>query len=94
MARNVYTVEAWVVDANGNFNYLEDYPKKFDSKSYNDNVDVAKKRAEGEFSTVWGAFCKRDDRMIQVVTMEDAFGNQLDKKSMGDFQENVPPETT
>jgi hypothetical protein len=85
MARNIFIVNAQIVDANGAFNTLSGYPKNFDSNSYSGDVDKAKKRAEGEFSECWGAMCKRDDRQIQVVTMSDVFGNQLDKKSMGDF---------
>ena len=85
MARNIFIVNAQIVDANGAFNTLSGYPKNFDSNSYSGDVDKAKKRAEGEFSECWGAMCKRDDRQIQVVTLSDVYGNQLDKKSMGDF---------
>ena len=85
MARNIFIVNAQIVDANGTFNTLSGYPKNFDSNSYSGDVDKAKKRAEGEFSECWGAMCKRDDRQIQVVTLSDVYGNQLDKKSMGDF---------
>ena len=87
MARNIFIVNAQIVDANGAFNTLSGYPKIFDSSSYSGDVDKAKKRAEGEFSECWGAMCKRDDRQIQVVTLSDVYGNQLDKKSMGDFPE-------
>ena len=38
MARNIFRVEAWIVDGNGTFNILSGYPKNFDSKSYNDDV--------------------------------------------------------
>lgn len=90
MARNIFLVDAHIVDANGNFNFLDDYPKKFDSANYDDDVDKAKKRAEGDASEVWGAMCKRDDRLIQVVSLSDVFGNLIEKKSMGDFP--VEPE--
>lgn len=87
--RNIFIVEAHVVDANGAFHVLDGYPKTFDSKTYQDDVDKAQRRAEGDMSEVWGAMCKRDDRMIQVVTMSDIFGVQLDKKSMGNFTESI-----
>ena len=83
--RNIFIVSAFIVDANGTFNYLDGYPKKFDSKNYSDNVDTAKKRAEGDMSEVWGAMCKVDTRQIQTVTLIDVFGNTLEKKSMGNF---------
>ena len=87
--RNIFIVNAFIVDANGTFNNLQGYPKTFDSKNYSDNVDTAKKRAEGDMSEQWGAMCKRDDRMIQTVTLEDVSGNVFERKSMGNFTEAV-----
>lgn len=84
--RNIFIVDAMIVDANGTFNHLQDYPKKFDSKNYNDDVDIARKRAEGDMSEVWGAMCKVDTRQIQTVTLIDVFGNTLEKKSIGNFK--------
>jgi len=92
MARNIFIVNAQIVQSNGAFAVLDGYPKNFDSNSYSGDVDKAKRRAEGEFSDCWGAMCKRDDRQIQVVTLSDVYGNQLDKKSMGDFPAEEPAE--
>ena len=83
--RNIFIVSAFIVDSNGTFSYLSGYPKTFDSKNYSDNVDIAKKRAEGDMFEQWGAMCKRDDRQIQTVMLSDVFGNVLEKKSMGNF---------
>lgn len=83
--RNIFIVNAFIVDANGTFNHLDGYPKKFDSNNYNDDVDIARKRAEGDMSEVWGVMCKVDTRQIQTVTLIDVFGNTLEKKSMGNF---------
>lgn len=74
MARNIFTVVAHIIDANGTFNYLDGYPKKFDSNSYDGDVDKAKKRAEGEAASVWSSMCKRDDRQLQNVFMYDMYG--------------------
>ena len=87
--RNIFIVSAFIVDSNGTFSYLSGYPKTFDSKNYSDNVDIAKKRAEGDMAEQWGAMCKRDDRQIQTVTLEAVFGNMLERKSMGNFAEAV-----
>lgn len=92
MAKNIFIVNAQIVDANGTFNFLSGYPKMFNSESYDGDVNKALKRAEGEFSECWGAMCKRDDRQIQVVTLSDAYGNQIDKKSMGIFPAAEPQE--
>lgn len=83
MVRNIFIVNAQIVDANGTFNNLSGYPKNFDSRSYSGDVDKAKRRAEGDMSEVWGAMCKRDDRKVQTVTLSDIYGNQYGKKSFG-----------
>ena len=87
LARQIFSVDAWIVDANGTHNRLSGYPKKFDSNNYDNDVDKAKRRAEGDLSETWGAMCKRDDRWIQTVTLTDAFGFQLDCKTTGHFHE-------
>lgn len=85
--RNIYIVDAMIVDANGTFNHLDGYPKQFDSKNYAGDVDKTRRRAEGDFSEVWGAMCKRDDRMIQTVTLSTVDGFLIDHKTTGQFAE-------
>lgn len=87
--RNIFIVDAHIVDANGAFHYIDGYPKSFDSKNYSDDVDKAKKRAEGDASEQWGTMCKQDTRLVQTVTMSDVFGNVFIRHSMGDFAENA-----
>ena len=88
--RNIFIVNAMIVDANGVHNVISGYPMTFDSKNYGDDVDKAKKRAQGQMYEEWGRFCKRDDRQIQTVTLEDIFGNLLERKSDGNFVETAP----
>ena len=90
MARQIYVVNAFIVDANGTFNFLSGYPKTFDSRNYSDDIDKAQARAEGDFSDAWGAMCKRDDRQIQTVTLGTVDGFQLAHKSRGQFAEPEP----
>ena len=92
MAREIFIVSAYIVDSNGTFNFLSGYPKTFDSRNYSDDVDKARRRAEGDMAEVWGAMCKRDDRMIQTVTLTDANGYQRDYKTVGYFAEEEPSE--
>lgn len=87
MARQIFVVDAMIVDSNGTFNHLDGYPKKFDSRSYQDDVDKTQRRAVGDMSEVWGAMCKVDTRQIQTVTLFDATGLQLESRTMGSFQE-------
>ena len=92
MARQIFIVDAHVVDANGTFNYLDGYPKRFDSRNYQDDVDKAQRRAEGDMSDRWGDMCKVDSRQIQTVTLMTADGMLIEKKSMGGFAEPVDAE--
>jgi len=92
MKRQIFIVDAVIVDANGTINHLSNYPKNFDSHVYGDDIDKALKRAQGDFSEVWGAFCKRDDRQMQTVTLTTADGFQLDRKCDGAIADLPDPE--
>ena len=82
MKRNIFIVDAQIVDANGTFSKLNGYPKTFDSRSYND-IDKALLRARGEFYDTVGAMCKRDDRQLQTAFVMSADGFILDRESIG-----------
>ena len=91
MARQIFIVDAHIVDANGTFNNIQGYPKTFDSRNYQGDVDKAQRRAEGDMSEAWGAMCKIDTRQIQTVTLTTADGFQLDRKTMGTFPAEPEP---
>lgn len=67
MVREIYEVTAKIVDANGTFNTLTGYPKTFDSRSYDNDVEKTWMRAEGEWHTAMSAMSKIDSRPIQVA---------------------------
>lgn len=67
MQREIFEVYAKVVDANGAYNTLTNYPKAFDSHLYNDDIEKARQRAYGEWHECLGAMCKRDDRQLQIA---------------------------
>ena len=84
MKREIFEVYAKVIDANGAYNTLSGYPKSYDSRSYNNNIDTARKRAYGEYHEALGAMCKRDDRQQQIVMILRASdGMQIEKTSLG-----------
>ena len=85
--RQIFIVDAMVVDSNGTFNHIQGYPKQFDSRSYGDDIDKTKRRAEGDMSETWGAMCKIDTRQVQTVTLSTVDGFMLDRKSSGAFPE-------
>lgn len=90
MARQIFIVDAFIVDANGTFNHIDNYPKKFDSRSYQDDIEKTKRRAEGDMSEVWGAMCKVDTRQIQTVVLYTIDGFMIERKSSGQFVEPEP----
>lgn len=83
MKRQIFIVDAHIVDATGTFNYLEGYPKRFDSIHYNNDVDKAQIRAIGDASEVFGAMCKIDTRQQQVVVVSTSDGFIVDKRILG-----------
>ena len=92
MKREIYVVDATVVDANGNYNHLSGYPKTFDSHNYGDDIAKAKRRAEGDAAEAYGAMCKRDDRQLQTVILMTADGSVLDRKFIGKIADLPDPE--
>lgn len=85
MKRQIYEVYAKVVDASGAYNTLGGYPKVFDSRSYDNNIDKTLMRATGEFASTWGAMCLREDRQLQMVMLMTADGFVIDKKVIGEI---------
>ena len=83
MKRQIFEVYAKVVDANGAYNTLTNYPKVFDSRSYDNDIDKTLLRARGEFYETIGAMCKRDDRQLQTVILMSADGFVIERESIG-----------
>ena len=65
--REIFEVVAKVVDANGTFNPLTGYPKVFDSRSYDNDMAKAQRRAEGEWHNALAAMSVADTRQCQVA---------------------------
>ena len=92
MQRQIYIVDANIVDANGTYNSLSGYPKLFDSRNYDNDIDKTRRRAEGDMSEAYGAMCKRDDRQLQTVLLRTADGAVLDRKFIGKIADLPDPE--
>lgn len=67
MQREIFEVYAKIVDANGSYNTLTGYPKVFDSKSYDNDIEKARQRAYGAYHECLGAMCKVDTRQVQIA---------------------------
>lgn len=87
MARQIYEVYAKVVDSNGNYNTLTNYPKVFDSRNYQDDIQKTLKRARAEFHETLGAMYKRDDRILQTVILMAADGSRILDECIGTLYE-------
>lgn len=87
MQRQIFIVAASVVDANGTLSFLSGYPKSFDSKNYDNDIDKAQRHADGDASEVWAAMCKADTRQIQTVTLETVDGFQIYRRTQGALDE-------
>lgn len=89
MRREIYEVYAKVVDSTGAYNTLSGYPKVFDSRSYDNDLDKTLRRARGEYYDTIGAMCKRDDRQVQTVLLIRSDGVIVDYMSIGQLAEVV-----
>lgn len=90
MERKIFIVYAAIVDANGNYNILDGYPKKFDSRSYSGDIEKTQRRAEGDMSEVYGAMCKQDTRQMQTVVLMSDDGFLIERKSIGALADVEP----
>jgi hypothetical protein len=81
--RQIFVTTAQIVDSTGLFATLPGYPKTFDSRNYNNDIDKAQNRALGEYHEVLGAFYKRDDRQLQTAICMTASGFILASQSIG-----------
>lgn len=92
MNRQIFIVDAHIVDANGAFNYISGYPKTFDSRIYGNDVDKTQIRAIGDASEAFGAMCKVDTRQLQTVVVMTADGFVIDKRTIGNIAKIPEPE--
>lgn len=93
MQREIYEVYAKIVDTNGTYNTLTNYPKVFDSKNYDNDIAKARQRAYGEWHETLGAMCKRDDREVQIaMIIRGSDGMQIEKSVIGKLAQLPDPE--
>lgn len=92
MKREIYEVYAKIVSSGGNYTTLGGYPKIFDSMSYDNDIDKAKKRAYGAYHAVLGEMYAVDTRPLQIaMILRASDGVQEIIERVGDLPE-VPDE--
>ena len=88
--RNIFTVNYKVLNSQGQYSSVSQYPKTFDSNSYDNDVAKALRRAKNAYHTAVAAMYAVDDRPMQMVTLEMANGRQILRESEGDFPQPEP----
>lgn len=83
MKREIYEVYAKIVDATGAYNTLSGYPKTFDSRNYDNDINKTLLRAQGEYHDTLGAMYRRDDRQMQMVMLLSADGAVIESACIG-----------
>lgn len=65
--REIFVVHASVVDANGTFNNLANYPKTYDTRQYGDDYAKTEQRAYGAFYDALADMSLIDSRQVQIA---------------------------
>ena len=105
MARQIYIVNATQVvvsDAHpeGLYSVLQNYPVRFDSRSYNateqnpnGDTDAALRAAKAEYySRLSAIYAGSANRVMATITLEQADGRTIIRDSIGAFPDMTPPE--
>ena len=98
MTRNIFTVNATQVvvsDANpqGVFSIMPNYPKNYDSLSYNGDAEAALRAAKSEYySRLSQNYAGSAARVMSTVTLSQANGQIVIRDSIGSFPVITPSE--
>ena len=91
MARNIFIVNATQVvvsqsNPHGLYSTVSSYPKIFDSESYSGDTDAALRAAKAEYySRLSANYTGSANRVMAIVTLEQADGRQIMRDSIGGF---------
>ena len=92
MARNIFIVNATQVvtsqaNPRGLLSVVSGYPKTFDSKDYNNDVDLTLRKAKADYHNRLGIMYDdtNENRIMKTVTLEAADGFQSMAESIGGF---------
>ena len=93
--RNIFTVNATQVVVSeshpeGVYSVYQGYPKYFDSRDYNDDIELTRIVADAEYSDRVKQFALSKTRAKWTVTLTNADGDVLDKRTWGAFPEPTP----
>lgn len=90
--RNIFIVNATQVVTSashpeGIFSVVQNYPKNFDSMSYNGDVELTMRKAKAEYYNRLGIMYDdtNETRIMKTVTLENAKGETILHESIGNF---------
>ena len=95
MKREIYEVNAKVVDASGGYNNLTGYPQSFDSHQNGDDCDKAMNKAHAAYNSAASAgyTAASSGRPLTIVTLTRiSDGRQLEKACIGKMPGLPDPE--
>ena len=95
--RNIYIVNAThvvVSDANpqGVYSVISGYPKTFDSRNYNHDLEKTLRVAKAEYLSRVSALLAADNRAMWTVTLTRDDGRQIMRESYGAFPDEPQTE--
>ena len=95
MQRQIFEVQSktYSQTVGGYVSNVSGYPKVFDSHSYNDDIDLTLKKAQGAFAEAWSNACKINNREIQTILLMTIDGVILERKVLGGLAD-LPDETS
>ena len=83
--RNIFVVNATVVNSEGQYSTVSGFPKRFDSESYNGDTEKALRRAKAAYHAQLSLNYAVDDRQMQTVTLQQANGAMILRETEGGF---------
>lgn len=94
--RNIFTVNATQVvisesHPEGIYSVFMGYPKYFDTKDYEDDIELTRIVADAEYSDRVKQFALSKTRVKWTVTLSNADGDVLAKRTYGTFPETKEP---
>ena len=95
MKREIYFVNAKVVDASGAYNDIPGYPISFDSHQNNDDIDKAEAKAYASYHSACSAgnTAKASGRPLTIVTLTRVSdGMQIESTAIGKMPEWPDPQ--
>ena len=92
MNRQIFVVDARIVDSTGKFTILDGYPKAYDSQHYSNDVDKTQGRALADAHGLLADMYTKDTRQLQLVKVETADGFEVYKQTIGALAPLPDPE--